>query len=466
MSTFSIFDAAREMPDGVALIDRGHTLSFREAAERAAPLAAALLANRPRVLALTPRADTQSLLWLYAALATGTPVLTLHQRAARAERRAAMLLVDASECPRPSPALEAFEPADLPRVSPDAPLAFIPTSGSTGTPRLVELSRAALLASATASAGNLGWEADDLWLLCLPLAHAGGLSIVTRCLLARRGVLLFEPGTAGLAAQSERLVALARRATLISVVPSVLTTLLDAGFTGSAPLRAVLVGGAACSPALARRAHDAGLPLLTSYGSTETASQVVTRRYAERFDPPAERDGIVSSGHPLKGVELRVEAGVLAVRTASLLTRYHGSERAPLDADGWLRTRDRCELGPSGELYVRGRLDDVIVSGGENVDPLEVEAALATLPGISAVCVVGTPSATFGEVVSAAIVTRDPALTQVKHLADLLADRLARYKLPRRTVRAELLPLTASGKVDRRAVRDLFASADEDSRSS
>lgn len=464
MSTFSIFDAALDAPDGIALIDDGHPLSFSEAAQRSAPLAAALLATRPRALALTPRADTESLLWLYAALATGTPVLTLHARAVRTESLAAMQLTDASHAPTPSAQLSSvFDPETLPKISPKAPLALIPTSGSTGTPRIVELSRAALQASAAASAQNLGWEPDDCWLLCLPLAHTGGLSIVTRCLLARRAVLLFEPGPRGLAAQSDELARLAREATLISVVPSVLAALLDAGFTGATRLRALLVGGAGCSPALAQRAYDAHLPLLTSYGLTETASQVVTRRYAERFDPLTKRDGVVSSGHPLAGVELRVEGGAIALRGASLFTCYRGSDAPPLDADGWLLTRDRGEIGPDGELYVRGRLDDVIVSGGENVDPLEVEAALATLKGVTAVCVLGTPSATFGEIVSAVIATSDAALGQVARLAELLADRLARHKLPRRVLVVEFLPLTATGKVDRRALRELFGEACDDS---
>ena len=146
------------------------------------------------------------------------------------------------------------------------------------------MSRSALLASAHASAQNLGWQAQDRWLLCLPLAHTGGLSIVIRCLLARQSVMLFEPGPGGVLTHITELARAASSATLISLVPSVLSALLDAGFQPPAALRAVLLGGAGCSPALAQRAHAARVPLLTSYGLTETASQVVTRRYAERFE--------------------------------------------------------------------------------------------------------------------------------------------------------------------------------------
>jgi O-succinylbenzoic acid--CoA ligase len=215
----------------------------------------------------------------------------------------------------------------------------------------------------------------------------------------------------------------------------------------------VLLGGAACAPALARRAQTARWPLLTSYGLTETASQVVTRRYAERYDPLPERDGVVSSGHALPGVELRLRGDLLALRSRSLLTRYVGGAPPQLD-DGWLVTNDLGELGPEGELYVRGRSDDVIISGGENVDPLEVEAALLQLPGVTAVCVAGTPSARFGQVVSVLLVSRDPKLGDAAHLAELLRDRLASHKLPRRALLAESLPLTLSGKLDRRTCRE------------
>ncbi len=468
MTTLSIFDAAREAPENIAWIDGDESVSFRAAAQRVGPLVAALLAARPRALALTPRADAASLLWLYAAFATGTPVLTLHQRATPSERRASIELLGATE--PPAVAAQDVDPASLPDIADAAPLAFIPTSGSTGAPRLVELSRAAVVASARASAQNLGWEARDRWLLCLPLAHVGGLSIVLRCLLARQTTLLFEPGPSGLLGRVDDLMRVARRATLISLVPSTLAALLDAGFTAHSGLRAVLVGGAACSPALARRAQaaEADIPLLTSYGLTETASQVATRSYAQRFEPVRVRDGVVSSGNALVGVALRLDAtaaGTIGVRAPSLYSGYVGEGPPALEAGGFFRTSDYGQFGLDGELYVRGRSDDVIVSGGENVDPLEVETALLALPGVDAACVFGTPSAEFGQVVTAALITRDRTMAEPSHLAELLADRLARHKLPRLAVIAESLPLTASGNVDRRAVSQRFSSAfDEASR--
>jgi acyl-CoA synthetase (AMP-forming)/AMP-acid ligase II len=198
--------------------------------------------------------------------------------------------------------------------------------------------------------------------------------------------------------------------------------------------------------------------LLTSYGLTETASQVVTRRYAERLEPLPDRHGRVSSGHPLRGVELMLRDGKIAVRAPSLLTRYVGSQSVDgaVDAAGWLLTADRGELGPGGELYVLGRTDDVIVTGGENVDAHEVEAALLALSGVSAACVMGIRSERFGALVSALLVTQDPALADAARLSERLADRLARHKHPRRVKLVQSLPLTPSGKLDRRACAALF----------
>ena len=452
----SIFAAAREAPDACALIDGATEHTFAEVAQRAAPLAAALRAARPPALALAPRATIESLLWLYAAFAVGTPVLALHPRSTEPEKRQAASLVSALEPPSVDPT--APQPSLPHGLDERAPLVFIPTSGSTGTPRLVELSRGAVQASARASAANLGWNEAERWLLCLPLSHTGGLSVVIRCLLARRSVVLFEPGPAGLLADTARLADAARSCTLLSLVPSTLTALLDQGFSAPPALRAVLLGGSACSAALASRAHAARIPLLTSYGLTETASQVVTRRYAERLEPLPERHGRVSSGHALPGVELLLRDGQIAVRAPSLLTRYVGppSVAGAVDAAGWLVTADRGELGPGGELYVLGRNDDVIVTGGENVDAHEVEAALLALGGVSAACVMGTHSEQFGAVVSALLVTNDPALADSARLAEQLADRLARHKHPRRVKLVESLPLTPSGKLDRRACAALF----------
>jgi O-succinylbenzoic acid--CoA ligase len=456
MSELSIFAAAREAPLAVAIIEGEQSFTFAEVAEVCSARAAALQRQKTRLLALAPRADLESLLWLYAAFAAGVPLLLEHVRAAPAELCRARELTSAE----PAPELGQYSDFVEHAIDPEATLAMIPTSGSTGTPRLVMLSRRAVLSSAAASASNLGWLPSDRWLCCLPLAHIGGLSIVIRTLVARRTLVLFEPPETGLLASSRELVRVlgATQSSLASLVPSILDKLLDTDFDALPALRAVLLGGAACSPELAARAHARRAPLITTYGSSELASQVTARPYAQRYEPVARQGLSVSSGRALPGIDVVVRDDHISVRSRALFSGYFGEEGPLLDAEGFFRTSDCGNLGETGELFVTGRADAMIVTGGENVDPVEVEAALRELGSIADACVLGLPSAEFGQVVAAVVV---PSLPGVKldraELARGLDGRLARFKQPRRVLLIESLPRTPSGKVDRQACATLLS---------
>jgi acyl-CoA synthetase (AMP-forming)/AMP-acid ligase II len=278
-------------------------------------------------------------------------------------------------------------------------------------------------------------------------------------LAARRTVVLMESGAASLLARVHDLgrTIHEQSVTLVSLVPTLLERLLQDGFTRPPALRAVLLGGAGCSPDLAERARRAGIPLLTSYGLTETGSQIAARRYAERHAPLPERRGCVSSGHPLAGVEIRIVGECIAVKAPALLSSYVGAAAPAVDAEGWFITSDRGAFGPQGELYVLGRSDSIIVTGGENVDPEEVERALRMLPEIQDACVFGLPSVEFGQRVVAVVVAAAAATTlELEQLTVHLDSRLARFKLPRALVVADTLPFTASGKLDRPACAAQF----------
>jgi O-succinylbenzoic acid--CoA ligase len=468
LTALSIFAAAREAPDRLALITHSARYTYSELAAltlaRAAALTAAAASTQfASPVLLQPQFDLDSLLWLYAASATGTPFVALHARATAGERAAAQALTGArvppsSTAPPPLPTLLEVDCA----IDPERAYSLMLTSGSTGTPKVIVLSRRAVLASAAASAGNLGVHDDERWLLCLPLSHVGGLSIVVRMLVARRTVVLFEPGAPGLLARTRDLGRHIHehRASLVSLVPPVLGRMLQDGFAAPPALRAVLLGGAGCSRQLADQARHAGCPLVTSYGLTETGSQIAARRYAERHAPLPQRDGCVSSGHALDGVEIKIVGGRIAVRTGALFSGYLGAGgTSPLDADGWFLTSDRGELGPHGDLYVLGRTDLVIVTGGENVDAEEVERALRMLPEVRDACVFGVPSVEFGQRVVAVVVPAAGTLPfELEHLTVRLGLQLARFKLPRAVVFAEELPCTASGKLDRRGCADRFGS--------
>ena len=292
------------------------------------------------------------------------------------------------------------------------------TSGTSGAPKPVALTEANHEASAIASAWNLGVDPGDRWLCCLPLWHVGGLSILHRSAIYGTTAVLHE----GFDAERVRAELESGAVTLVSLVGTMLRRLIDAGLERWPGLRAALVGGGPVPADLHEWARATGFPLRATYGMTETCSQVVTDH------------------RPLLGVELGIgDDGEILVR---------GPMVAPgeLAEDGWLHTRDRGRLDPDGRLEVLGRLDDVIVTGGENVAALEVEEALLSHPAVRDAAVVGRPDAEWGEAVTAFVVA-DGASD-----AELIAharERLAPHKVPKAIHRRDELPRNAAGKVVR-----------------
>jgi O-succinylbenzoic acid--CoA ligase len=216
-----------------------------------------------------------------------------------------------------------------------------------------------------------------------------------------------------------------RSVTLVSLVPTMLVRLLDAGLEAPPTLRWALLGGGPIPQPLLERAQRAGVPVAPSYGMTEGCSQIAT------------------FGVPLHGVELRIDEGEIVVR---------GPNFAPntLAADGWLRTGDLGELDPQGRLRIIGRSSDTIVSGGENVAPAEVEAILLEHPAVADVGVFSRPDAEWGERVVASVVLRGGQAVTAAELQEFAAARLARFKVPKEIGFSDTLPRTVSGKLLRR----------------
>jgi O-succinylbenzoic acid--CoA ligase len=352
--------------------------------------------------------------------------------------------------------LAALDALPVPAPPPPAsslPLAVVYTSGTTGRPKGAVLSRRAFAAAAAASAQNLRWTDEDRWLLTLPVCHVGGLSIVTRCLSARRPVILeprFDPDAVLASIVRER-------ATLLSVVPTMLQALLERDRDNAlGRLRAVLVGGAGAPFPLMEACADRKVAALATYGLTEACSQVTVQRLS---DPPRARRG---SGEPLPGVEIQIaldsgaparpgEAGRIRVRGPTMMDGYFlGPERPPdpaRDAQGWFDTGDVGELDAAGTLHVHSRRTDLIVSGGENVYPVEVEERLEELPGVRRALVFGVPDERWGQIVAAALELAPG--TSLPDLAAGVAASLAPHKRPRLACAVDALPLTASGKLER-----------------
>ena len=331
---------------------------------------------------------------------------------------------------------------------PDDTAFVVFTSGSTGRPKGVVLSRAAAHASVIASAAHLGTRPDDRWLLALSPAHVGGLNVILRALAASAPG---DPANLAIARGGDPASLAAALAadepTLVSLVPTQLAGLVaDPAWRPPRSLRAILLGGAAATPALLAAARERGVPVLTTYGMSETFGQAATAG----LDLPTPSGAI---GRALPGVTIdagtRAAPDTIVVRTPAAFTCYLDQPRPSHDA---VVTSD---LGfvEDGWLHVVGRADDVIITGGEKVHPLAIEAALARVPGVAASCVVGVPDATWGQLVAAAVVAAPgfdrPAL-------DAAIAALAPHARPRLVEIVDALPLTATGKPDRRRVAEML----------
>jgi O-succinylbenzoic acid--CoA ligase len=315
------------------------------------------------------------------------------------------------------------------------------------------LSHTALEAAATAAISHLAMTAGDRWLLSLNLSHVGGFAILVRCLMCEAAVALADPGM-----PPEAMVwnIVHARATLASLVPTQLERLLGAEVpsTSVESLRAVLLGGAHAPRRLVQRARDAGWPILTTYGLSEAGSQICTQPLTDLNVGTVADD----AGIPLPGVDVRIESGVICMRGAALFDGYLAESASPFDADGWFRTSDLGTMTDQGRLVPLGRCDDCIVTGGEKVSVLEIESTLLELQWIRAAAIAALADPTWGQVIAAAVVldpSADVVATMARTEAALVA-RLAPHKRPRRWLALEQLPLLASGKLDRPAVRALF----------
>lgn len=449
--TLSVLDAASEVPDRVALIVGEHAITFSDLARRVrstvSSLAAEGLPSRSRhPIWMLGTSDLAALTRLYALIEVGQPVALVHPKLTADERQSIVSLFDNGAIPHVASRESARDAAPTP-LDDEVCLGIVFTSGTTGSPKGIVLSRRAFLASARASAENLRWYEDDRWLLGLPLAHVGGLSIVTRCLIARRTVVVPAAVADGRRLDAGGLVHVieSQRVTLLSLVPTQLEWLvsLDPPWQPPPHLRAVLLGGAPARRSLLERAADLGIPVLTTYGLTEACSQVTTqpRGTVNRGD--------MGAGLPLAGTEVRLgEHGVIELRGPTLLSHYFPEGRAPLDDEGWFRTDDVGCFDERGMLHVVGRRSECIITGGENVYPADVESILEQCPGVANACAFGVPDDTWGEIV--AVVVVPVGAPDVDAIAAFAHRRLAPHRRPRLIAFANALSTAESGKLDRR----------------
>jgi O-succinylbenzoic acid--CoA ligase len=298
------------------------------------------------------------------------------------------------------------------------------TSGTTSAPKPVELTLGNWQANALGSAVMLGLDPAERWLCVMPLAHVGGLSILLRSTIYATTVVLHERFE--VEAVLRELMDPRRRITLVSLVPTMLARLLDAGLSNPPALRWALLGGGPIPALLLARAAAAGVPVAPTYGMTEACSQIAT------------------FGLPLPAVELRIAGD------SEILVRGPVVAPGAVADDGWLHTGDLGRLDSGGRLVIVGRAAETIVSGGENVAPAEVEAVLLEHPAVSDAGVFARPDPEWGEAVIARVVLREGQVASTAVLRDWCAARLARFKVPKAVEFSDELPRTASGKLLRR----------------
>ena len=316
----------------------------------------------------------------------------------------------------------------------------VATSGTAGSPRLVELSRDAVAAAMAGSneaigAGGVGRATDPPapWVCCLSPAHVGGLLVLLRGVLGGAPVLVQDRFDV------DRFATGSPDGARASLVPAMLRRLVVGGVDLSR-LGELLVGGDAVEPGLAEAARGLGGIVVSTYGLTETCG------------------GVVYDGRPFSGTQLRVQDpdALIEVRGPTVMEHYRGDPAATgaaFSVDGWLRTGDVGSLD-QGVLRVEGRNEDLIRTGAEKVWPEEVERVLRTEPRVAEVAVAGRPDPEWGERVVAFVVPRSPDdPPTLSELREGAADRIARFKVPRELVLVDALPRTASGKIRRIALR-------------
>jgi o-succinylbenzoate---CoA ligase len=391
-----------------------------------------IVTNRPLHAVLVERAGPRLLDLLAAALDGSGPAIAPLDARLPPTRLAALMEALAPASVEGPDGITTFRSGQKMGVA-EGTAVIVPTSGSTAVPKQVELSAAALLHSARASLARIGARAGERWLCCLPAMYIAGLQVLVRSLVSGTDPVLADRADAQTVAASG--------CAHVSLVPTQLRRLLDEREGGlSSPLAgfsSVLLGGAAAPAGLLAAARAAEVPVVTTYGMTETCG------------------GCVYDGLPLDGVQAKISDDKrIWIGGPVLFSGYRpggpkGMGRALAAGDGWFRTGDLGRIDSAGRLVVRGRADDVINTGGYLVVPGEVAALLQTCPGVRDVAVLGLPDPEWGERVIAVVAPADPAEPPTLELLRLhVRQRLPYYAAPSKVVMVDAVPMLPSGKHD------------------
>lgn len=431
--------AALVNPEVVAVDDGREALSFAELDGRTSEVAARLAdqgvgSGSSAVLILGE--GLEKVVQIHALIRIGVTVTPVERNLPGPEMTRVLATIEPDHVLGPEDGLTGpvVERGVRPDPGTSDPLCRIMTGGSTGTPKAIGLTAANHFTSAVGSAVNLGLESEDRWLCAVPLSHVSGFTILIRSAIYGTGFFLADRFTPELLAGACR----DRAVNTASLVPTMLGRILDGGHIPEG-LRFALIGGGPVPPDLVLEASAAGIPVVPTYGLTEACSQVATSTPRLALRQPG------SAGPALPGAELRIEAGEILVRGPMV-------SHDAASPDGWLRTGDLGRVDDEGLLFVEGRTDRAILSGGEKVDPVEVESVLASHPEVAEVVVFGAPDPEWQQAVVAAVVPADGCRPSEERLIESCGQELAGFKVPKRVVLMASIPLTGAGKPDLEAM--------------
>lgn len=333
------------------------------------------------------------------------------------------------------------------------------TSGTTGKPKTAVIRFSNLLASAMGSADRLGVNQNDIWMLTIPLYHVGGLSILIRSCLNGTTVFLDNKF------KTEDIVELINQynITLVSLVPTILQWLINYGaFSQPNPtLRLLLLGGDRTSIELIKACKKLDLPIATTYGMTETVSQIATATKTQVFSKP------LSVGKPLKGIKITIvndqlkicnpnEVGEILISGNAVIGEYYNHSSDNFDINGF-KSGDIGYLDQEGDLFILQRRVDLIISGGENIYPSEIEEVISKIDGVESACVVGINDTEWGQIPVAAIVLESGSYLDKGEILTICKETLASFKVPKMIFYIEELPRNSLGKINRKKVIQMIS---------
>lgn len=337
------------------------------------------------------------------------------------------------------------------------------TSGTSGTPKIVPLKRRQILFAAHASAQNFKPRANHFWLLCMPLNHIGGISLILRSILYGSAIFRmksFHPKMITTFLSENKLFQAA------SLVPTMLKRLMEkSGFHVHNNFKAILLGGGPIDTDLVKEARKRGIPLIPSYGMTETCAQVAANPILK---PSGTYGPMKSVGQVFPPNEIQIRddedqpvglnnSGEIWLKGPQIFDGYLNQEKSEyFDKEGWFKTGDFGHLNANKQLFIESRRSDLIITGGENVSPFEVESELKKIDPISEAAVIGLPDKEWGQKVVAVVVAKTKQSINSDKIQDELKQRVTSYKIPKQIVQTESLPRTHTGKIVRSELAKLF----------